>query len=282
MGLLRPIEIGLRQFLTRTRWVGNRLVSGWSDPSAVDFYDTIAAHGFEFDNLIKLVPSLGVIYIVVPKVASTRIKLTLAEAVGRRSIQFGRRQRRFRGPRGPSSMTLGAFHRLATNPKTLRFSFVRNPYARAVSCWADKWQGKLLVPGDDFVDGYLRHKHQIDADLPAGPEHTLSFADFVTYASALANRRLDAHLQAQYDILAMPGIKLDFVGRIERFSEDIVPVLDHIGAVNGIRSNAVDPVNPSRHGPWADYYTPALRDRIYRAYERDFDLFQYPRACKLD
>jgi hypothetical protein len=75
----------------------------------------------------------------------------------------------------------------------------------------------------------------------------------------------------------MPGIALDFVGRIERFSQDIVRVLDHIAATNGIRGDAANPVNPSRHGPWADYYTPELRDRIYRAYERDFDRFEYPR-----
>jgi hypothetical protein len=278
MGFLRPIEVGAKQFVTDARWFGSRLVAKWSHPCAVKFYDAIAAGGFEFDELINVVPSLSVIYVTVPKVASTRIRQTLAAAVGRHtmSLNAGRR-RRFRGPQGPRSMTLAAFHKLATDPKTLRFSFVRNPYARAVSCWADKLQGKPLVPGDDFVNGYLARRQEIDADLPAGPDRTLSFSDFVTYAGAFANRRVDAHLQTQDGILAMPGIALEFVGRIERFSEDIVRVLDHIAATNGIRGDAANPVNPSRHGPWADYYTPELRERVYRAYERDFDRFQYPR-----
>jgi hypothetical protein len=277
MGFLRPLEVGTKQLLTGARWFGSRLIANWSDPSAVEFYDTMAAGGFEFDNLVNVAPLLGVIYIAVPKAASTRIKMTLAEAVGRHSVSLDSgRRRRFRGPQGPRSMSLAAFHRLATNPSTLRFSFVRNPYARAVSCWADKLQAKPLVPGDDYVEAYLVRRQEIDADLPAGSDQTLSFADFVTYATAFADSRVDAHLQSQDDILAMPGIALDLVGRIERFSDDISRVLDHIGAVNGIRGNAVVPINPSRHGPWIDYYTPALRDRVYRAYERDFDRFGYP------
>jgi hypothetical protein len=277
MGVFRPVEGGVRLALAQTRWFGSRLIARQFNPAAIEFFDAIASGGFEFDDLIKLIPSLGIIYIVVPKVASTRIKLTLAEAVGRHSISL-RGRHRFRGPRGPSSMTITSFHRLATDPKTLRFSFVRNPYARAVSCWADKWQDKPLVRGDDFIDDYLARRHEIDAGLPAGPGQTLSFAHFVTYASALAHGRVDAHLQTQHDILDMPGIKLDFIGRMEQFSADFARVLDHIGAADGIRGTAVHPVNVSRHGPWMDYYTPALRDRVYRAYERDFDLFRYPRG----
>lgn len=276
MGVLRPVEVGARELLTRTRWYGSRLTATIANPCAIEFYDALAARGFEFSDLVNVAPSLGVIYVSVPKVASTRIKQTLAEAVGRHS-RF-RHRARLRGLHGPHSMTIGAFHRLATDAQTLRFSFVRNPYARAVSCWADKWQGRPLVNGDAFMDRYLADRQAIDPALPAGADQTLSFAEFVTYASARAESRIDSHLQAQHDILAMPGIALDFVGRIERFSTDIVRVLDHIGAVNGIRMEAVTPLNPSRHGPWQDYYAAGLRERIYRAYERDFDLFGYPRA----
>lgn len=277
MGLLRPLEVGTRHFVTRARWLGSRLAASVANPSAVEFCDALSAAGFEIQDLVNVAPSLGIIYVSVPKVASTRIKLTLAEAVGRHSPRPGR-GRRLRGLHGPHSMTVGAFHRLATDPRTLRFSFVRNPYARAVSCWADKWQNRPLVAGDPFIDRYLALRTKIDPALPAGPDHALSFADFITFASAVAERRIDSHLQAQHDILTMPGIRLDFVGRIERFADDIAHVLDHVGATNGIRGDAVVPVNSSRHGPWEDYYTPALRERVYHAYERDFDLFQYPRG----
>lgn len=53
-------------------------------------------------------------------------------------------------------MTKSSFYRLTTDAGMLRFSLVRNPYARAVSCWADRYRGKPLVPGDPFTDIYPR------------------------------------------------------------------------------------------------------------------------------
>jgi len=278
MGVLRPIEVGAKQLLTDACWIGSRFIANWSDPRAVAFYDTASAYGFEFDELLRVIPTLRTIYVAVPKAASTRIKMTLAAAVGCRSASLRQvRRRRFRGPQGPKSMTMSAFHKLATDPTTLRFSFVRNPYARAVSCWADKFQGKPLVGGDDYVEGYLARRGEVDARLPAGTDATLSFADFVTYATGLASRRVDSHLQLQDDILGTPGINFNMVGRVEAFRRDFRLVLDHIGAGDELRSEADSEVNPSQHGPWMDYYTGELRERIYRAYERDFDRFGYPR-----
>jgi hypothetical protein len=175
-------------------------------------------------------------------------------------------------------MTKSSFYRLATGADTLRFSFVRNPYARAVSCWADKYRGKPLVPGDPFTDVYLERCREIDAALPAGADRTLSFADFVTFVTAVARLRCDIHFQVQDDILSMPGITLDFVGKVETFARDFGRVLDHVRASDALRRAATPAVNESAHDRWASYYTPELADRIYRAYECDFDRFAYPRA----
>jgi hypothetical protein len=62
----------------------------------VEFCDALGSDYSTLNELIKVVPTLGVIYVVVPKAASTRIKLTLAKAVGRHSISLlPRRRRRF-------------------------------------------------------------------------------------------------------------------------------------------------------------------------------------------
>ena len=275
MQLLRSFEIAVKEL----PWIASRSVAGFLNPAAVTFYENLVVGGYEPDQLLFVLAQHNLIYVAVPKVASTQIKATLAKLEGRfsRSLKQSRRSLP-RGPYGPRSMTVNSFHRLATNPDTLRFSFVRNPYARAVSCWAHKFADKPLIQGDSFIDAYLAIRHEIDTELPAGPDRTLSFADFVVFAAATAKVRHDIHLQTQDEILSMPGITLDLIGKMENFDGDFVHVLDHVGASDGIRRDAAIVINRSRHDDWPTYFTPELADRIYRAYECDFDRFSYARS----
>jgi hypothetical protein len=275
MRLLRPVEIAIKEI----PWIVSRPLAGFFNPAAAKFYSDLAAGGYETEELLKVLPRNNLIYVAVPKSASTRIRRTLAQAEGRfsRSLKPGARAR-YRGPYGPRNITVGSFYRLATNPATMRFSFVRNPYARAVSCWSDKFANKPLVPGDAFIDTYLAIRHGIDGKLPAGADRTLSFAEFVIFAAAPAQARRDIHLQAQDDILGIPGLPLDFIGKVETFDADFTRVLDHLNANEALRREAAIPLNESHHDDWPTYYTRELADHIYRAYGRDFDRFGYRRA----
>jgi Sulfotransferase family len=275
MRLLRPIEVQAKQLL----WIATQPLVDIFDPAAAAFYERLVADAYEPDLLLNVLPAHGLLYVALPKAASTRIRQTLARVAGRRVLSLKpTRRRKFSGPYGPRSMTKSSFFRLATSPETLRFSFVRNPYARAVSCWADKFRGKPLVAGDHFIDIYLARRSEIAPGLPAGADRTLTFSDFVVFLAAVARSRCDIHFQVQDDILSMPGIKLDLVGKVESFAQDFIRVLDHLDASEAVRREAAAPVNESHHDHWASYYTSELADRIYRAYECDFDRFSYPRA----
>jgi len=275
MRVLRRLETTVKEL----PWIASEQVARVFDPAAVDFYRRLRSGGYFPDLLVNVVPRHKLMYVCIPKAASTRIRATLAAVTGHhmRSLDPDRRIK-YRGPYGPRSMTVGSFFRLATSPGTLRFSFVRNPYARAVSCWADKFYGKPLMAGDPFVNFYLTHRDEVDADLPVGPDQTLAFSDFVAFAAAMARRRRDIHIQAQDDILSIPGIKLDLIGKVESFRADFARVLDHLGASDAVRREAVIPLNESHSDDWPEYYTAELADRIYHAYECDFDRFGYPRA----
>lgn len=273
---LEPIESAIKELSWAVSWP----FTGLLEPAAIEFYKRLRAGGYEPDYLVNVLPTHKVIYVVVPKSASTQIRAILARVVGRhsRSLKSNRRQK-FRGPYGPRSTTVSSFFRLATDARTLRFSFVRNPYVRAVFLWADKFRHKPLINGDRLIDIYLAKRHEIDARLPIGFGRTLSFSDFTIFVAAMAKCRCDIHIQAQDDILSMPGIKLDFVGKLESFSRDVVRVLDHLSADELIRREAMSSMlNKSQHAPLLEYYTREIADRIYNAYECDFDRFGYPRT----
>ena len=251
----------------------------WLDPAAFSFFQAMVAGGFDPEAHIDVLPRQRLIYVSVPKCASTTIKSVLSAVESGQTPPANKIHiRRHSGLNSPRHAGFSTFRRLAADPSALRFAFVRSPYARLVSAWADKFQAKPLVPGDAFVDLYLAHRASVDRALPQGAQQTLSFAEFVEFATATCSSRVNAHWNLQDDLLAMPGIALNLVGKVESFRDDFARVLDHVGA-NGATLPALDTnYNTSRHRPWPEYYDDALAWRVYRAYERDFDRFRYPRT----
>jgi Sulfotransferase family len=267
-----------RYTLGRARSRLRNAVDRRRDPDAAAFYADLSG-GYDPNARIDVLPSHKLIYVCVPKCASTSIKMILSTLAGRQPASFDHiHKRRHSGLLSPLQIGLSAFHRLATDAGVLRFSFVRNPYARLVSAWADKFQGKPLVAGDPFVDRYLADRPAIDPSLPHGENRMLSFTDFIVYAAATARARVDAHWQLQDDIVSMPRLALDFIGKVESFTRDVVRVLDHVDAGAELRQRALIPMHASPHTRWPDYYTAALAERVYGAYEADFDRFGYPRT----
>ena len=250
----------------------------WRDPAAARFFQALVAEGFDPEAHIDVLPQQRLIYLCVPKSASTTIKAALAAIAGRTVPPHRLHARRHSGLSSPRHVGISTFHHLATNPRTLRFSFVRNPYARLVSAWADKYRGRPLVAGDDFVDQYLAYRRADGRPPVRGSDETLSFADFVAFACATADARLNAHWAVQDDMVTMPGIALDFIGKVETFGRDFARVIDHIDPRRQSGLALAPHHNISAHAAWQRYYDDALAARVHRAYERDFDRFGYARA----
>ena len=109
----------------------------------------------------------------------------------------------------------------------------------------------------------------------------MSFPEFVEFATATVDQRIDIHWQLQDDFATVPGLSLNLIGKVESFQTDFARVLDHIGVTNEARARYLQQaVNPSSYEAWQEYYTDALAARVYRAYERDFDKFGYQRTVK--
>jgi Sulfotransferase family len=249
------------------------------DPRANVFYASLVDNGYNHVAQIDVLPQHRILYLCIPKCASTTIRMALSAMI--RQAPATPEQvhlRRYSGLKSPKQVGSSTFRRLVHDRATLRFSFVRNPYDRLVSAWADKFQSKPLVAGDPFIEAYLKLRKAMDLPLPKQADETLSFADFVHFAAATADRRVDAHWQLQDDMLNLPGIGFDFIGKVESFSQDFVRVMEHVGADHAMATAINAHFNKSRRKPWRDYYTAALADQAYRAYERDFDRLHYRRA----
>jgi hypothetical protein len=248
-------------------------------PEAYAFYTKLIEDGYQPNVLIDILPDKRIVYLCVPKCASARIKKTLSALPGRhiRSSEeaYTRRQS---GLKSPKEIGVSTFCRVATDPAALRFSFVRNPYARLVSLWAHQFRDRPLVPSLSWINSYLASCGRVDPSLPKGADRVISFKEFVAFVTATANEHIDAHWTHQINIIDMPGLTLDFVGKVEAFARDFNRVLDHADASAILRAQSVLPFNTSDHDSWPTYYTADLANMVYRAYEPDFDRFQYPRS----
>jgi hypothetical protein len=275
---MRPITRFTKSYLNSIEDGARRLIVGWRDPQSYEFYMQLVANGFAPNAHIDVLPEQRVIYVCVPKNASSRIKMTLSAVLGRTlRSDWEAHKRKLSGLKSPKRVGLTIFHRLATDPRALRFAFVRNPYARLVSCWLNKFREVPLTPAKPVVDSYLAWRQQNDPSLPEGPTNTLSFDEFITFAAMTAQDRVDAHWHLQTGLLEMPGIELNLVGKVESFERDFMRVLDHVQASDGLRADATKPANVSDPIDCRSYYTNELANRVHKAYELDFDRFQYSR-----
>jgi len=253
-----------------TNWHDRRI-----DRSAASFFAAMKRSGADYDAHIDALPRHGLIYVCVPKCASTSIKIALSALQGETVAPHLAHKRRYSALRSPSQVGVSGFHRLALDPKTLCFTFVRNPYARLVSTWADKFRNKPLVPGDRFVDRYLAHRDVADRQQPIGPDKTLSFARFVIFAIETLGTQPDPHWQLQSELTDVPGLPLGLIGKVESFAQDFREVLAHAGGPAAQRLLTLPVSNVTQHGPWQGFYTAELAERVRRAYAEDFTRFGY-------
>jgi hypothetical protein len=141
----------------------------------------------------------------------------------------------------------------------LRFTFVRDPYARFVSFYWSKIAG----------DGNPVPRFQRLGFIPG-----MSIDDVLDRVEATDPFELDPHLtpQSAY-VLRNNRLHVDFIGRIERFAEDIKLV----EAWSGTRLNIgeLNVTNKVEARSARDTLSRSQRSRVQRLYARDFELLGY-------
>lgn len=157
-----------------------------------------------------------------------------------------------------------------------KFTFVRNPWSRVVSCYADK----ILKPNEKALKILERFP-----DLT--PE--MAFRDFVVFLSEAeggSDAGADRHWLSQHRFITDESgstVLVDHIGASERLQDEFgricerlslpsleLPYLNtRVGWRGSAREVTTNPVY------YRDFYDAETRDRIARRYARDIDLFGY-------
>ena len=134
------------------------------------------------------------------------------------------------------------------------FAFVRNPWDRLVSSWADK-----------VVDTNL-----FGFDAAALAEFRSSFGAFVRWVASVEDiDRANRHIRPMSALIDLAAV--DFVGRMESFGDDIRAVASRLD----IDVAAVAHRNASQRSDYRSYYDDETRGIVADVYARDIDGFGY-------
>ena len=202
------------------------------------------------------VPEYKALFLAQPKVASTSLLPFIGRLAGI-DIDYTRQDFRHHLPGYPRDDV----HALVDH---FRFAFVRNPWARLVSCYAHTFI-RVRDKGRDRLPPYFKNPDCFRLDM--------SFEEFAEAVVTLPDDRIDPHARSQHTFLIdSQGRTLpDFVGRLETLEQD----WRHVCARAGFPSLELPHENRSRHRPFREYYSPRLRDLVADRYRRDLQEWRY-------
>ena len=133
-----------------------------------------------------------------------------------------------------------------------KFAFVRDPFARLVSCWSNKVR-------DENYFGFSR----------AALQQMQDFSEFLRWVEQQDLEGGDHHLRKQQRLIDLNQI--DLLGRSERFDDDFYRVCETLG----IACPQIARENASSAAADVESLRQRYIDRVYRLYEIDFELFGY-------
>jgi chondroitin 4-sulfotransferase 11 len=220
---------------------------------------------FPPQRIAVLLDRYRAVYIEVPKVACSSIKIALAGLLGIDLEASGGDPHKASLPT-PASQSNGS----ALYPDLFSFAFVRNPWDRLVSCYRDK----ILGEAPDFTAFHPTRRVAYCLARFGAFRAGMTFDEFVTAVAAIPDEDADDHFRSQYTFLTTPSgdIGVDFLGRFETLSDDFRLVCERLG-LPSLTLPYVQAVRTPRN--YTEYYSARTRHIVADRFAHDITLFGY-------
>lgn len=222
----------------------------------------------EYDQPVYFVfDERKLIYLVTSKVACTSIKTTLGKAY---SIETNKEmdihsKDIWNGYRRVEPLT--DYHNTY-----FKFSFVRNPFDRLVSCFCDR------VEFGSNYETYFESNYKLNYryNLKAG----MSFSDFVKTIVTIPHHLADRHFKSQYTTLYHnQTCQVNFVGKYESLEKDWAYIANKFDF--DLRLPQLNRASTRRKKPYWQYYDQALLALVSEYYQNDIQYFDYEETSAL-
>jgi len=212
------------------------------------------------------IPKYDLIFISIPKVACSSVKSVLYELQSGSKPTMNIHEAPFK---------YIPFKQLGLYPNCFMFAFVRNPWDRIVSLYANKIKADPNFNGRDendeqFCNGAAKW-FSCYGDVFRGG---MSFAEFVQAIAAIPDEESNNHFRSQYLFITGKnnGSIVDFLGKFEHLTDDF----NILKKLAGLPADISLPHKmKSDHADYRHYYTDELKNLIAQRYKRDIEQFDY-------
>ncbi|MEG2859355.1 MAG: sulfotransferase family 2 domain-containing protein [Clostridia bacterium] len=157
------------------------------------------------------------------------------------------------------------------HPGFFRFTFVRDPLERLVSCYVSKYRADQAILGKHYLP-----RLYFDRYLFGFLKKDKGFAQFARRVSRIPDCLSDRHFVSQHFMIHdKKGRKtVEFVGRFENLSDEFAPIAQKYDLA------ALPTYNATQKGAWMDYYDLKTARRVIKRYQADIEAFGYEDSAK--
>ncbi len=141
-----------------------------------------------------------------------------------------------------------------------KFTFVRDPFSRLVSCYESKYHtdaDRGIADLADYLFGYLKGEHGFEAFL----------RKIIDIPDILADRHFISQYYLIYD--RRYHCLVDFIGKYEQLQQDFDPIKQKFAL------KPLPHLNQAVKKNWMDYYNLDTAQLVKKRYAKDIALFDY-------